>query len=222
MLFAIYVWPTICYSLRLTDNIIIKSCTINTFISPLILHCYSFSHEFNKLSLATCVVTIFITPSPWKCIPLPWLYRLYYRLWVSRRIDNWQIVYLSNKDPCPKISIHKSEIKVGLPWSHGQRWKFTSFSIHKVARPSGTNLQLAAVHERPWGHYCTLFSLLWIDIVGLSQGSLYDIYDNKVHTEDNTDGKSHGRRIIFHGRINFTATPALLLALLNTHYTLIP
>ena len=27
---------------------------------------------------------------------------------------------------------------------HGQRWKFTSFSIQKVARPSGTNLQLAA------------------------------------------------------------------------------
>ena len=139
--------------IRLTDNIIIKSCTINTFISPLILHWHcSFSHEFNKLSLATCVVTIFITPSPWKCIPLPWLYRLYYRLWVSRRIDTWQIVYLSNKDPCPKISIHKSEIKVGLPWSRGQRWKFTSFTIHKVARPSGTNLQLAAVHDRPWGH----------------------------------------------------------------------
>ena len=123
--------------------------TVDTYV---ILHCYSFSHEFNKLSLATCVVTIFITPSPWKCIPLPWLYRLYYRLWVSRRIYTWQIVYLSNKDPCPKISIHKSEIKVGLPWSHGQRWKFTSFSIHKVARPSGTNLQLAAVHERPWWH----------------------------------------------------------------------
>ena len=26
---------------------------------------------------------------------------------------------------------------------HGQRWKFTSFSIKKVARPSGTTLQLA-------------------------------------------------------------------------------
>ena len=42
------------------------------------------------------------------------------------------------------------------------------------------------------------------------------VYDNKVsakyqfcaiHTEDNTDGKSHGRRIIFHGHINFTGTP---------------
>ena len=33
-------------------------------------------------------------------------------LCVSRRIDTWQIVYLSNKDPCPKISINKSEIKV--------------------------------------------------------------------------------------------------------------
>ena len=29
------------------------------------------------------------------------------------RIDIWQIVYLSYKDPCPIISIHKSEIKVG-------------------------------------------------------------------------------------------------------------
>ena len=39
--------------IRLTDNIIIKSCTINTFICPLIIHCYSFSHEINILSLAT-------------------------------------------------------------------------------------------------------------------------------------------------------------------------
>ena len=31
---------------------------------------------------------------------------------VSRRIDTWHIVYLSNKDPCPKILVHKSEIKV--------------------------------------------------------------------------------------------------------------
>ena len=30
----------------------------------------------------------------------------------SRRIDTWQIVYLSNKDPCPKILAHKSDIKV--------------------------------------------------------------------------------------------------------------
>ena len=30
-------------------------------------------------------------------------YRLYYPLCVSRRIDTWQIVYLSYKDPCPKI-----------------------------------------------------------------------------------------------------------------------
>ena len=40
--------------IRLTDNIIIKSCTINTFISPLIVHCYSFSqHIINILSLIT-------------------------------------------------------------------------------------------------------------------------------------------------------------------------
>ena len=34
--------------IRLTDTIIITSCTIkliNTFISPLIIHCYSFSRE---------------------------------------------------------------------------------------------------------------------------------------------------------------------------------
>ena len=33
-------------------------------------------------------------------------------LCVSRKIDTWHIVYLSNKDPCPKILAHKSEIKV--------------------------------------------------------------------------------------------------------------
>ena len=36
-------------------------------------------------------------------------------LCVSRRIDTWQIVYLSYKDPCPTISIRKSEIHV--PWT---------------------------------------------------------------------------------------------------------
>ena len=35
--------------------------------------------------------------------------RLYYPLCVSRRIDTWQIVYLSSKDPCP--TIHKIEIR---------------------------------------------------------------------------------------------------------------
>ena len=35
---------------------------------------------------------------------------------------------------------------------HGQRWKFTSFSIQKVARPSGTTLQLA-VNSRKF-HCC--------------------------------------------------------------------
>ena len=39
-------------------------------------------------------------------------FRLYYPLCVSRRVDTWHIVYLSYKDPCPKISVHKSEIKV--------------------------------------------------------------------------------------------------------------
>ena len=76
-------------------------------------------------------------------------------LCVSRRIDTWHIVYLSNKDPCPKILAHKSEIKVGTLMSHrqhGQRWKFTSFSIQKVARPRGTNLQLA-VNSRKF-HRC--------------------------------------------------------------------
>ena len=41
-------------------------------------------------------------------------FRLYYPLCVSRRVDSWHIVYLSYKDPCPKISVHKSEIKLGL------------------------------------------------------------------------------------------------------------
>ena len=35
---------------------------------------------------------------------------------------------------------------------HGQRWNFTSFSIQKVARPSGTTLQLA-VNSRKF-HRC--------------------------------------------------------------------
>ena len=53
---------------------------------------------------------------------------------------------------------------------HGQRWKFTSFSIQKVARPIGTNLQLAVNSRQvpslsmlPVGHFNvgpTLISLL--------------------------------------------------------------
>ena len=39
-------------------------------------------------------------------------FRLYYPMCVSRRVDTWHIVYLSYKDPCPKIAVHKSEIKV--------------------------------------------------------------------------------------------------------------
>ena len=54
-------------------------------------------------------------------------------LCVLRRIYSWQIVYLSSKEACPTISIHKSEIKVPqCPMdAHGQRGnlrKFTSFS----------------------------------------------------------------------------------------------
>ena len=31
-------------------------------------------------------------------------------LTLTGTLDTWQIVYLSNKDPCPKISIHKSTL----------------------------------------------------------------------------------------------------------------
>ena len=64
-------------------------------------------HVIYVMILPSVVINFF---RPWNCFHLPWLYRLYYPLCVSRRIDTWQIVYLSNKDPCPKISINKSEI----------------------------------------------------------------------------------------------------------------
>ena len=35
---------------------------------------------------------------------------------VSRRIDTWQIVYLSYKEPCPTISIHKKRY-IHVPWT---------------------------------------------------------------------------------------------------------
>ena len=50
-----------------------------------------------------CSVALIKFIRPWKIICLPWLYRLYYPLRVLRRIDTCQIVYLSNKDPCPKM-----------------------------------------------------------------------------------------------------------------------
>ena len=57
-------------------------------------------------------------------------FRLYYPLCVSRRVDTWHIVYLSYKDPCPKISVHKSEIKVCVT-----RAAWTAMEIHKFQHP---------------------------------------------------------------------------------------
>ena len=79
-------------------------------------------HVIYVMILPGVVINFF---RPWNFFHLPWLYRLYYPLCVSRRIDTWQIVYVSNKDPCPKISINKSEIKV--PWS--------AMEIHKFQHP---------------------------------------------------------------------------------------
>ena len=60
-------------------------------------------------------------------------FRMYYTLCVSRRVDTWPIVYLSYKDPCPKISVHKSEIKV----------PFT--------RAAWTAMELARIHSQLQG-----------------------------------------------------------------------
>ena len=76
----------------------------------------------DRLVSVSCVVQNFIHPR--KNIRLR-DYRLYYPLCISHIIYTWQIVYLSNKDPCPKIYIHKSEIKV--PW--------TAMEIHKFQHP---------------------------------------------------------------------------------------
>ena len=46
----------------------------------------------------------------WTFVTLPSVLKLsiaLLSLCVSRRIDTWHIVYLSNKDPCPKILAHK-------------------------------------------------------------------------------------------------------------------
>ena len=59
-------------------------------------------------------------------------FRLYYSLCVSRRVDTWHIVYLSYKDPCPKISVHKSEIKV------------QAFKCHMGSMDSNGNSQVSA------------------------------------------------------------------------------
>ena len=62
-------------------------------------------------------------------------FRLYYPLCVSRRVDTWHIVYLSYKDPCPKISVHKSEIKVGPTlMSHAMDSDGTCANSQPVAR----------------------------------------------------------------------------------------
>ena len=57
-------------------------------------------------------------------------------LCLSRRIDTWQIVYLSYKDPCPTKSIHKSKIKVRTLMSHGRSWTAMELArIHKFQLP---------------------------------------------------------------------------------------
>ena len=54
----------------------------------------------------------------------------------SRRVDTWHIVYLSYKDPCPKISVHKSEIKL---------------RYLNVTRAAGTAMELARIHSQLQG-----------------------------------------------------------------------
>ena len=56
--------------------------------------------------------------------------RLYYPLCVSHRIDTWQIVYLSSKDPCPTISINKIEIERYI----------------NIPRATWTAMELARIH----------------------------------------------------------------------------
>ena len=110
---------------------------------------------------------------------------LYYPLCVSRRIDTWHIVYLSNKDPCPKILAHKSEIKVPFKMSHGNMDSDGNFSIQKVARPRGTNLQLAVNSHK--FHRCPCCPY---DRDPYTMGKLSAKYQFcAIHTADNTDGK---------------------------------
>ena len=81
--------------------------------------------------------------------------RLYYPLCVSRRIDTWQIVFLSSQDPCPTISIHKIEIKVQLisHGQHGQRWNLREFTASCRVVPLGRTtfwmLKLVNFHRCP-------------------------------------------------------------------------
>ena len=83
-------------------------------------------------------------------------FRLYYPLCVSRRVDTWHIVYLSFKDPCPNISVHKSEIKVYILMSHGQhgqRWNLREFTASCKVVPLGRAtfwmLKLVNFHRCP-------------------------------------------------------------------------
>ena len=54
---------------------------------------------------------------------------------VSRRIDTWQIVYLSSKEACPTISIHKSEIYLNVPWTAMELAKIRKFQHPKSGSP---------------------------------------------------------------------------------------
>ena len=49
-------------------------------------------------------------------------FRLYYPLCVSRRVDTWHIVYLSFKDPGPKISVHKMDSDGNSQVSASKKW----------------------------------------------------------------------------------------------------
>ena len=64
-------------------------------------------------------------------------FRLYliYPLCESRRVDTWQIVYLSYKDPCPKISF----IKVRLRYLN-------------VTQAAWTAMELAIIHSQLQGN----------------------------------------------------------------------
>ena len=130
-------------------------------------------------------------------------FRLYYPLCVSRRVDTWHIVYLSYKDPCPKISVHKSEIKVpfilkchtGSMASDGNSQVSASKKFFGLAelpcnwlwiRASSIAVHAARVTLR----YLNLTFMNWYFRTGVL-GKLCAKYQLcAIRTADNTDGKS--------------------------------
>ena len=120
-------------------------------------------------------------------------FRLYYPLWVSRRVDTWHIVYLSYTIRTPIIKYQFIKVLMSHG-QHGQRWNLREFTTSCKVVPLGraTFWMLKLVILNTIGKLCAKYQLC------------------AIRTADNTDGKSR-KSIVSEKSPSFRPAPQTLM-----------